>query len=55
MGREPDFLADNRIFKKFLKSRKTCLVGVFWVSRYFLAMFNIWAENRMFEPKTGFS
>ena len=31
LGREPDFLAENRIFKKFLKSLKTCLVGVFWV------------------------
>ena len=31
MGQEPDFWAENRIFKKFLKSLKACLVGVFWV------------------------
>ena len=31
LSREPDFLAENRIFKKFLKSLKTCLIGVFWV------------------------
>ena len=55
LGREPDFWAENRIFKKFLKSLKACLVGIFWVSRYFLALFDIWAENRMFEPRTGFS
>ena len=55
LGREPDFWGKNRIFKKFLKSLKTCLVGVFWISRYFLALFDIWAENRMFEPRTGFS
>ena len=31
LGREPDFWAENRIFKNFFKSLKTCLVGVFWV------------------------
>ena len=95
LGREPDFWAENRIFKKFLKSLKTCSVGVFWVSRYFsivrllsrepdfwpenwifknfpkslktclagvfwvfhgiLALFDIWAENRIFQPWIGFS
>ena len=55
LGREPDFWAKNRIFKKFLKSLKTCLVGVYWVFQGILALFNIWAENRMFEPRTGFS
>ena len=55
LGREPDFLTENRIFKKFLKSLKTCLVGVFWVFQVILAFFDIWAENRMFEPRTGFS
>ena len=29
-SREPDFLAENQIFKNFSKSLKTCLVGVFW-------------------------
>ena len=55
LGREPDFLAENRIFKKFLKSPKTCLVGVFWVFQGILALFDIWAENRIFAPRTGFS
>ena len=31
LRREPDVWAENRIFKNFLKSLKTCLVGVFWV------------------------
>ena len=52
---EPDFWAENKIFKKFLKSLKTCLVGVFWVFHVFLALFDIWAENRIFEPRTVFS
>ena len=25
------------------------------VSKYFLALFDIWAKNRIFEPRTGFS
>ena len=37
MGREPDFWAENRIFKKNLKSLKRCLVGVFWVFQGILA------------------
>ena len=49
LGREPDFWAENRIFKKFLKSLKACLVGVFWVFQgIFLALFDIWAENQIF-------
>ena len=55
LSREPDFWAENQIFKKFLKSLKTCLVGVFWVFHGFLALFDIWAENRIFEPRTVFS
>ena len=98
LGRERDFWAENRIFKNFLKSLKTCLVGVFCVlcfkvfqnsskseprttflSRepdfqeflkkpqnmfnwcflsvlwFFLALFDIWAEKRIFEPRTVFS
>ena len=54
MGREPDFWAENRIFKNFLKSLKTCLVGVFWVFQGILA-FKICAENHIAEPRTGFS
>ena len=53
---EPHFLAENRIFKNFSKSLKTCFVGVFWVFQcIFLALFDIWAENRIFEPRTRFS
>ena len=37
LGREPNFWAENRIFKNFLKSLKTCLVGVFWVFQGILA------------------
>ena len=56
MSREPDFWAENRIFKNFSKSLKTWLVGVFWVFHgIFLALFDIWAENRIFQPKIGFS
>ena len=56
LSREPNFWAENQIFKKFLKSLKTCLVGVFWVFHgFFLALFDIWAENRIFEPRTRFS
>ena len=29
-SREPDFWAENQIFKNFSNSLKTCLVGVFW-------------------------
>ena len=55
MSREPDFSAKNRIFKNFLKCPKACLVSVFWVFQSFLALFDIWTENRIFEPRTGFS
>ena len=55
MSREPDFSAKNRIFKNFLKCLKACLVGVFWVFQSILALFDILAENRIFEPRTGFS
>ena len=48
MSREPDFSAKNRIFKNFLECLKACLVGV-------LALFDIWAENRIFEPRTRVS
>ena len=96
LSREPDFWAENRIFKNFSKILKTCFVGVFWVfqgifshcstseprtgflsrepdfqkilkkpqnmfswcflivSYFFLALFDIWAENRIFEPRTVF-
>ena len=52
----PHFWAENRIFKNFPKSLKTCFVGVFWVFQcIFLALFDIWAENQIFEPRTRFS
>ena len=48
---EPHFWAENRIFKNFSKSLKTCFVGVFWMFQcIFLALFDIWA--RIFEPRT---
>ena len=55
MGREPDFLAENRILKKILKKPQNMFSWCFLSFKVFLAMFGIWAENRMFEPKTGFS
>ena len=55
LSREPDFSAKNQIFKNFLKCLKTCLDGVFWVFQSVLTLFDIWAENRIFEPRTGFS
>ena len=53
LSREPDFLAENRIFKNFSKSLKTCLI--FWVFHGILALFDIWAENRIFQQRIGFS
>ena len=55
LSREPDFSAKNRIFKNFLKCLKACLVVFFWVLQSILALFDIWAENRIFEPRIGFS
>ena len=55
LSREPDFLAENRIFENFSKSLKICLVGVFWVFHGIFALFDIWAENRIFQPRIGFS
>ena len=53
LSREPHFWAENRIFKNLSKSLKTCFVGVFWVFQgIFIAFFDIWAENRIFEPRT---
>ena len=56
LSREPDFLAENRIFKNLSKSLKTSFVGVFCV---FQGIFKIirhlsqkpdsWAENRIFK------
>ena len=54
LSREPDFSAENRIFKNFSKSLKACLAGVFWVFHGILALFDIWAENRIFQPRIGF-
>ena len=55
LSQESDFSAENRIFKNFSKSLKTCLAGVFWVFHGILAFFDIWAENRIFQPRIGFS
>ena len=52
---EPDFSAENLIFKNFSKSLKTCLAGVFWVFHGILSLFDIWSENRIFQPRIAFS
>ena len=55
LSREPDFSAKIRIFKKFLKCLKACLVGVFWVFQNIFSIVrhlgrepDFWAENRIF-------
>ena len=40
-SREPDFWAENQIFKNFSKSLKTSLVGVFCEFHGILALFDI--------------
>ena len=54
LSQKPDFSADNRIFKNFSKSLKTCLAGVFWVFHGISALFDIWAENRILQPRIEF-
>ena len=57
LSREPDFWAENQIFKKFLKSLETYLVGVFWVLHVFFFGIvwhlsrepDFWAENSVFK------
>ena len=53
---EPHCWAENRIFKNFSKSLKTCLVGVFWVFHVFLSIVrhlsrepDFWVENSVFK------
>ena len=55
-SREPDFRAENQIFKNFSKRLKTCLVGVFWVFQSIFSIVrhlgrepDLWAENRIFK------
>ena len=50
-SREPDFWAENQIFKNFSKSLKH--VKLVFSERFmvFLALFDIWAENRIFQPR----
>ena len=55
LGREPDFWAENRIFKKKIKKPQNMFSWCFLSFKVFLALFDIWADNRMFEPRTGFS
>ena len=54
LSREPDFWAENSVFKTFFKSLLTCLGGVFWMIHGIFSIFDIWAENRIFEPRTVF-
>ena len=55
LSREPDFSAKNRILKKILKMPQSVISWCFLSFMVFLALFDIWAENRMFEPRTGLS
>ena len=55
-SREPDFWAENQIFKNFSKSLKTCLVGVFWefhgifsIIRHLSREPDFSAKNRIFK------
>ena len=47
LGREPDF-------QKILKKPQNMFSWCFLNFKVFLALFDIWAEKRMFEPRTGF-
>ena len=50
-----DIWVENRIFKKFFKSLKTCSVCVFWVFRgIFSTVPHLWAENRILSRKPDF-
>ena len=55
LSREPDFWAENQIFKKVFESLKTCLVGVFWKSHFFSIVRHLsrepdfWAEHSVFK------
>ena len=51
---EPDFWAENQIFKNISKSLKTCLLVFPECFMFFLALFDIWAKNRIFELRTVF-
>ena len=48
LSREPDF---QEILEKPQNMFSWCFLGV----SFFLALFDIWAENRIFEPRTVFS
>ena len=54
LSREPDFWAENSVFKTFFKSVLTCLGGVFWMLHGILALFDIWAENRILSQEPCF-
>ena len=55
LGREPDFWAENRIFQNSWKKPHNMFSWCFLSFKVFLALFDIWALNRVFEPRTGFS
>ena len=55
LGREPDFWSREPDFQKILKKPQSMFSWCFLSFKVFLALFDIWAENRMFEPRTGFS
>ena len=49
MSREPDFWAENQIFKNFLKSLKTCLVGGFWLFDGIFSIIRHLSRDRILE------
>ena len=53
-SREPDFLAEDQIFKNLSKSLTHVYLVFSENFMVFLALFDIWAENRIFQPRTGF-
>ena len=54
LGQEPDFWAENRIFKQFLESLKNVLLvfsefqGIFSIVRHLSRETDVWVENRFF-------
>ena len=55
LSREPDFWAENSVFKTFFKASKHVSLVLFSECfMAFLAMFDIWAENRILSQEPCF-
>ena len=52
LSREPDFWAENKDFQEILEKPQN-MFSCGFLGGVFLALFDIWAENRIFEPRTS--